>query len=348
MRPRTLSNVLTAVAAGSLVTASPTAHQHHKHPHQFEARAPDNVKTINVPGPTLVAYELNGQSISEDEVCKGIRQGILNWAEGTDAPPKCPAKDGPTSSAPASAPAVSTSMYTSSTLVVQHETNLQEAHHAKTTEAVPTPSATSSKQAQNFKASSEVATQPTIAAQDVPSTTSIEVSQATSPTKSNTIMPTNSAASSNLGLSSDSRKGQGLDEDFPDGLIDCSTFPSSYGPIKVDWAGLGGWSGIQYVTIAGNSITNIDTAVPGGSNCKPGAMCSYACPAGYQKSQWPTTQGATGQSVGGLRCDTNGKLRLTNPKLSKKLCIPGTGATVVTNKLSDNAAICRTDYPGES
>ena len=139
--------------------------------------------------------------------------------------------------------------------------------------------------------------------------------------------------------------GQGLYTEFPDGAVDCSTFPSEYGPVPISWAQLGGWSGIQYVTISGNTVSNIVTGIPG-DVCKPGAMCSYACPPGFQKSQWPTTQGSTGQSVGGLQCNSNGKLALTNPTLSRNLCIPGTGAAVVQNTLSTNAAICRTDYPG--
>ena len=76
-------------------------------------------------------------------------------------------------------------------------------------------------------------------------------------------------------------------------------------------------------------------------------MCSYACPPGYQKSQWPAEQGSTGQSVGGLFCNENNKLVKTNPDLSKTLCIKGTGAVKVVNKLSTNAAFCRTDYPGK-
>lgn len=143
-----------------------------------------------------------------------------------------------------------------------------------------------------------------------------------------------------------SHEGQGLDRDFPDGEIDCTDFPSDYGPIEIEWMGIGGWSGIQYPTYGGDSIVDIVTAVPGGDNCTANAMCSYACPPGYQKSQWPTTQGSTGQSVGGLQCNQDGKLTLTNPSLSRKLCIKGTGATQVQNKLSKNAAICRTDYPG--
>ncbi|KAK2836065.1 Secreted beta-glucosidase sun1 [Arthroderma sp. PD_2] len=74
-------------------------------------------------------------------------------------------------------------------------------------------------------------------------------------------------------------------------------------------------------------------------------MCSYACPPGYQKSQWPSRQGSTGESVGGLEC-SDGKLHLTHPELSKKLCIPGVGGVKVKNTLGQNVAVCRTDYPG--
>ncbi|KAH0548544.1 hypothetical protein GP486_007912, partial [Trichoglossum hirsutum] len=152
--------------------------------------------------------------------------------------------------------------------------------------------------------------------------------------------------SSGSSPSSSSPDATGLDLDFPDGQVDCSTFPSQYGAFAVPWEGLGGYSGIQYVTFSGDgsSITHIDTAVSG-MGCTEGAMCSYACPPGYQKSQWPTAQGSTGQSIGGLLCK-NGKLHLTNPDLSKKLCIEGVGNVVVKNQLGENVAICRTDYPG--
>lgn len=143
-----------------------------------------------------------------------------------------------------------------------------------------------------------------------------------------------------------SNGGQGVDKDFPDGTIDCNHFPSEYGPIEIDYMNIGGWSGIQYPTFEGDSISDIVTAVPGMQNCTIGAFCSYACPPGYQKTQWPSTQGKTKQSVGGLLCNSHGKLELTNPSLSKKLCMKGTGATEVENNLKKGACICRTDYPG--
>jgi hypothetical protein len=136
----------------------------------------------------------------------------------------------------------------------------------------------------------------------------------------------------------------GIDADFPDGQLDCGTFPSSYGAVSVSYLGMSGWSGLQAVSFGGGFINHIVTGISGDA-CKEGSMCSYACPPGYQKSQWPSTQGATGQSVGGLQC-TGGKLHLTNPGLSTKLCIPGVGGVQATNKASAVVSICRTDYPG--
>lgn len=112
--------------------------------------------------------------------------------------------------------------------------------------------------------------------------------------------------------------------------------------------GLGGWSGIQQpsgYSPGAASISNIITMVKGMGGCQPGCFCSYACPAGYQKVHWPTAQGSTGQSVGGIWCNADGMLELTNPSYDT-LCGAGTGEVKVTNNLSQNVAICRTDYPG--
>lgn len=139
----------------------------------------------------------------------------------------------------------------------------------------------------------------------------------------------------------------GLDTDFPDGELDCSTFPSDYGAVSIKWTGLGGWTGIQCPQASsGQGYSDILTKSKGGT-CEEGDYCSYACPPGYQKTQWPTTQGSTGQSIGGLLCK-NGKLYLSNPSFSSKLCMTGHPdvAVLVKNNLSKNVAICRTDYPG--
>ncbi|KAJ5482483.1 hypothetical protein N7475_001295 [Penicillium sp. IBT 31633x] len=154
---------------------------------------------------------------------------------------------------------------------------------------------------------------------------------------------TSAAAPTSSSSSSSSSGAKGLTAEFPDGEIDCSDFPSDYGAIALDYLGLGGYSGIQYVTLLDDLVSDIVTAVTG-DECHDGAMCSYACPPGYQKSQWPTTQGSTGQSVGGLQCKF-GKLHLTN-KNQKQLCTPGVGGVHVKNKMSSDVAVCRTDYPG--
>lgn len=119
--------------------------------------------------------------------------------------------------------------------------------------------------------------------------------------------------------------------EFPDGVVDCDTFPDAYGAIAIPWMKFGGWTGIQ---INGGA----------GDKCVDGGLCSYACPPGYSKAQWPEIQPASGESHGGLAC-RNGKLHKTNPKYNS-LCVKGLGNVYVKNELSMSVPICRTDYPG--
>ncbi|KAF2834236.1 glycoside hydrolase family 132 protein [Patellaria atrata CBS 101060] len=140
----------------------------------------------------------------------------------------------------------------------------------------------------------------------------------------------------------------GVDRDFPDGELDCDTFPSEYGAVPLTYLGLKGWTGIQLPRVSNSrGYDNIFSPTSGGCS-EDGSYCSYACPPGYQKSQWPELQGATGQSVGGIKC-RGGKLWLTNPGMSKRLCMKGTTAidVKVQNDLGDQACVCRTDYPGD-
>ncbi|KAK5987691.1 Secreted beta-glucosidase sun1 [Cladobotryum mycophilum] len=139
----------------------------------------------------------------------------------------------------------------------------------------------------------------------------------------------------------------GLNADFPSGKIKCSQFPSQYGAVALGHLGLGGWSGLQFVpgySIESLSISDIITGVSG-QNCGPGCMCSYACPLGYQKAQWPAAQGSTKQSIGGVFCNSDGYLELTRPG-SKKLCEAGVGGVSIRNELDVAVSTCRTDYPG--
>ena len=355
---------LTLVTAGAIAGASPTPNHNHQHLHAV--RRAEVYKTVDIQGPTVVAFVLNGKIVGHNEICDGIGAGTVQWNNPDDGLSECSLSTTKTLSTP---PVTTTTTEITPTLLsvasvaVQQKQELKaipiqscQAAEPSTEQASTTPSqpgmttlvspqvSPSPDSAQGVSASAlETSTMRTPS----PETSAAETSAAeTSPATETSPAAETSSAETSSSQSVNISEGQGLELEFPDGEIDCSTFPSQYGPIEVEWANLGGWSGIQYVTVEGELVTHIVTAVPGGKGCIPGAMCSYACPPGYQKSQWPLTQGSTGQSVGGIRCNSNGKLSLTNPDLSKSLCIEGTGATTVQNKLSYNAAICRTDYPG--
>lgn len=119
---------------------------------------------------------------------------------------------------------------------------------------------------------------------------------------------------------------------FQDGTISCLDFPSGQGVIALDHLGFGGWSGIY----------NSDTST--GGSCGEGLYCSYACQSGMSKTQWPSNQPSNGVSVGGLICK-GGKLYRTNQN-AQNLCEWGVDKAIVVSQLSQDVAICRTDYPG--
>lgn len=119
---------------------------------------------------------------------------------------------------------------------------------------------------------------------------------------------------------------------FTDGTIACSDFPSAYGAVAVDWVGFGGWA----------SVMAMDGSTA--DSCQDGFYCSYACAAGESKTQWPSTQPSDGKSVGGLLCK-GGYLYRSNTD-SDSLCESGVGSASAKSELSDDVALCRTDYPG--
>jgi hypothetical protein len=179
----------------------------------------------------------------------------------------------------------------------------------------------------------------------VPTTSSTTSTTSIAPTTtSSTVASTTSSASA---VSTSSSSSAGIDTDFPSGTIKCSEFPSAYGAVALSYLGLNGWSGIQYTpdyTTDATDISTINTGVDG-DDCTENSFCSYACPAGYQKTQWPSAQGATGQSIGGLWCNTDGYLEISNSDYST-ICAEGTGNVYVVNSLDEDVPICRTDYPG--
>ena len=271
------------IALLTAAISAAAANHHHQHLHQLKR---DATKVAVVPGPTVVAYVLNGEPISEEEVQQGIANGTLVWADGGLKKPH---------------------------------------HHHHPVPVSPEPEPT------------------TYSAPPAPEYTSTTWSSP-SPSPS----PEPAPSSSGGDWSGDS---SGVDSEFPDGQVDCGTFPSQYGAVAVDWLNLGGWTGIQSPGSNDGGYGNIMTVTSGqcsGDNCcGEGSFCSYACPPGYQKSQWPDTQGSTGQSVGGIQCQ-GGKLHLTNPSMSKNLCMKGASQVTVQvkNTLGDQVAVCRTDYPG--
>lgn len=267
-------------AAATVAVAQPHVGHHHQHHHLKRDDVVTNVEVV--PGPTIVAYVLDGEPISAEEVQEGIANGTLTYAKGSlEEVPVSPAAYTPAPSPP-----------------------------------------------------SPPAGPPQGPPQGKPP----------GPPKG----PPPGIPHGPPGPPSGSPwdpSGNGADTPFPDGQLSCNTFPSQYGAVAVDWIGLDGWIGVQSPGSSSGGFGDINTATGGG--CTEGAYCSYACPAGLQKSQWPSVQGSTGQSVGGLQCQ-GGKLHLTNPSLSNKLCIPGASEVTVQvkNNLGQQVAVCRTDYPG--
>ncbi|WEJ94124.1 Sperm-associated antigen 4 protein [Yamadazyma tenuis] len=143
---------------------------------------------------------------------------------------------------------------------------------------------------------------------------------------------TSSSGGSSGGSSGDLSAYSDPTEEFEDGVLDCSDFPSGQGVVALDHLGFGGWSGIY----------NSDTST--GGSCKEGSYCSYACQPGMAKTQWPSEQPSNGVSVGGLLCK-NGKLYKSNSN-SNYLCEWGENKASVVSELDKTVAICQTDYPG--
>lgn len=309
-----MKNLITYTLAATLV-AGATAHQnHHQHHHRRQAgskvekRGPDVVTEVVVAA-TETVYELKGKKVGKAFAEKGIKGGkyvVVGESEPSYVPPPPP-------------PAPSTTK-----------------EEVKTT----TEAAKATLGAQ-FKEKKPVAK---------PTTTAVETPAYEEPTtvvKPKTKAPKVAIASADTGDSYSTSGGQGIDSIFPSGEVDCSEFPSDYGAVKLDWLGFGGWSGLQQVpdyTSGSTSIFTIHTGISG-DKCKPGTMCSYACPPGYQKTQWPKAQGSKKESVGGLFCNKQGKLELTRTTF-KTLCEAGVGGVTIQNDLDEIVSTCRTDYPG--
>lgn len=278
---------ITILGAATLAVAQHNVHQHrHLARHASPVEKRENV-VVEVEGPTVTVYELNGKKVQWDDVDSGLKGGKYVLVGEKIASVK------PSIASPSST-----------------DVGAKFFEKASTTTTIST------------------TTTP-------PPTTTTTTTQAPTTT---TAAPTTDAPS----------QGQGIDSEFPSGKVKCSDFPSSYGAINIEYLKHGGWTGIQRVPgfnlLSDSSISHIDTAIDG-EGCTKNSYCSYACPAGYQKSQWPKIQGATKQSIGGLYCNNDGMLELSHDT-DKKLCIAGVGGIRVKNTMDKPASICRTDYPG--
>lgn len=297
------------------------AEHHHVHKHAARHGSPlevrDAATTTTVAGPTVTVYELNGDVIQWDDVQAGMQSGkyVLVGDESTSsaAQPSSTSTSATSTSSPSPIPTTSS------------------APAAKFIEKKPTTSATPTSTYVAPTSSSAPPPPPPAATSAAPKASVADIA-------------------SDSSASSSSSSGQGLTSNFPSGKISCSDFASvsKYGAVAAPWVGLGGWTGIQHTpsySIGAAAISYIETLIPGSSDAKSNSFYSYACPPGYQKSQWPEAQGATGQSIGGLYCNNDGKLELTSSTY-KTLCMKGAGNVNVKSSLSKVVSICGTDYPG--
>lgn len=323
------SSIALTAATASVALAQPHVHKHqHQHQHLHDLKERDVTQTSWAPGPTAYIYMLNGKEISAEEVCEGLQEKELKFVDGHD-PGVCAylsTSEASTSTETSTEAPPSTSTWSSAA----DQVSSQPAEFFQAPNSFSHPS---------WPSASPSAAAPSSGSGAPSSGSGAPSSSSNSDGSSSWAPPAQSSSAPSVPSG-----GTGIDAPFPDGQLDCSQFPSDYGALAVNYLGMAGWSGLQAVTIANGFVNHIVTGVSG-QGCTDGMMCSYACPPGYQKSQWPSTQGSTGQSVGGLSC-SGGKLYLTNSGLSNKLCIKGVGGVQATNSASGVVAICRTDYPG--
>ncbi|TVY47121.1 Secreted beta-glucosidase [Lachnellula occidentalis] len=307
------------LSAASIAVAQPHNHARHHHEQRgspVEGR--DVVATVNVPGAVETIYLLNGTPISGADVQAGIASGkyILVNGQVSSIASAAPVETAAASIAPSS---------------VAAPTSAKAGEFIEKIKSTPTTSASVSN--------------------DTPASSAPASSAATSSAVSSSAAASSSTktASSSSPSSSSGSTSSGSWPDFESGSVPCTTFPDTYGAVALDWMNNGGWSGLQHTpNFSGvlGAVGGLIDLIATPSGCQENSFCSYACPAGYQKSQWPVdNQGSTKQSVGGLYCDSQGMLQLTNPDF-KQLCIKGAGGVTIESTVGDVISVCRTDYPG--
>jgi hypothetical protein len=302
------SFLVLGAAAGAAI-AQPHQHQHaHKRSHlHHRSLAEKRAVVEQVVTVTVLECDLNGRQLSEAECNEGVKNGTLRWADDGGSVEYNP-------------------VVTNLVAVPSSPTPSPQVHAENQPQAPPKPS--------------PVAPPPPPPAAAPPA-----------PPAKPAVATNNRAASGSSGAN--------VNAVFPSGELSCDQFPSDFGAVPAPWLGLGGWLSVQkpatLVKRGGGGFSNIMTTVPsqcpGGNCCNSdgavAAFCSYACPSGYFKTQWPSTQGSTGQSIGGLQCQ-NGKLVLSNPQY-QTLCMPGATqvSAYIENRMGQDVSICQTNYPGD-
>lgn len=318
-----LQHVAIAIMLG--IGASATPHSlNHRRAHKLVKRGvqPDNIVDVPVATVTTIIYWLDGHSIPEDEVRQGIANGTLVWGDDDIL---STSTNGPVVLA---TPAPNTDENSP----IAHKSSQSTIFDLESTglslPSLQAPPATESKQP--------------------PSSSTSTASPDSSPTQQ-----TDNKSKTWAELVDKNGYCSSCDKEFPNNKIPCTEFPYGYGALPIAHEGLGGWSGIQDPQYnGGDGFDNIRTVVkgscPDGSCCTAGTFCSYGCPNPYLKLSFPSKQGRTGQSVGGLYCNNNGYLEMADGSLGKTLCGQSSKSMTVKvqNNLSKSVSFCRTDYPG--
>lgn len=317
------------VAAAAVTVAQPHQRNHrHARAHAARMARPDSAVYAPAPVETIIVYELDGRLISEEDARRGIANGTLRWGD-----------DGKLS--------------TSIKLPVALPTSSPAAPLGEVKDPVQKQPTTTHIQQLETKAPAPSTKEAPAAAVPAPSSTPTPSSSPASQQVAPAPAPNASPDDPNDLVDADGNCAS-CDKPFPNGVIPCSQFPYGYGAMPLNNEGLGGWSGIQDPVYRGaDGFDNIRTVVKGscsdGSCCTEGTYCSYGCPNPYLKLSFPKKQGKTGQTVGGLYCNDQGMLEMSDGSIGKTLCGKGSNKMTVKvhNKLKNSVSICRTDYPGK-
>ena len=312
-----LQYIFTVTALAAVTSAKP----HHLH-RRAHSHGPVKRGIVYAPAATetQIVYWLDDHAISEEEVREGIANGTLMWGHGH---------------------VLSTASSTPVALPTPPPAPEHETHSAGST---PVPDDTDDEPIKDPTDEPEPSPKNPVAGTPPSDPTLPGASPAQEP-----------EASSRPWADMVDKDGHcaECDKVFPDGKVPCTEFPHGYGALPIAHEGLGGWSGIQDPQYVGSDgFDDITTVAKGscsdGTCCASGSFCSYGCPNPYLKASFPSIQGKTGQSLGGLYCNKDGYLEMADGKIANTLCVQGSThmGVKVQNKLSKSVSFCRTDYPG--